>query len=281
MRSTALPLPAIPASSPVVSERGVTVRRVAGLEEYDECVAIQEEIWGVGFRQRVPSAMLMVSQRLSGVCAAAFGPEGRMLGFVFGITGLRDGVLAHWSDLLAVRREAQGDHVGERLKQYQRELCLAVGVRTMYWTFDPLVSRNAHLNLMRLGARASEYVVNMYGTNTGSPLHGALETDRWIAAWDLTQPSRPGAAVASGAKGPFAVHPSADAALPEVTGRPDADSVCIAIPPDHEQLTLAQRAAWRSATRDALLHYLGHGYEVTRFQRAVADEPPFYELTRR
>src|SRR5438067_3815899 len=187
-----------PASADAVGADGITVRRVATLAEYQTCVAIQEETWGQGFRELVPTAILMVAQKLGGVCAAAFDAHDRMLGFVFGITGLKDGALVHWSDLLAVRPEARGAHLGERLKRYQRELVLAVGVHTMYWTFDPLVARNAHLNLVRLGARAAEYVPNMYGDRTGSPLHGALATDRFVAEWDLVAPNGrpPPAAVA-------------------------------------------------------------------------------------
>jgi predicted GNAT superfamily acetyltransferase len=265
-------------SATMISDDGITFRRVASLEEYQECVAIQEEIWGPGFRELVPSAMLMVAQKMAGVCAAAFDADGRMLGFVFGITGFRDGALSHWSDLLAVRRDARGAHVGERLKRYQRELCLAIGVTTMYWTFDPLVARNAHLNLMRLGARASEYVVNMYGSNTGSPLHGTLETDRWIAAWDLTHPGAVPRDPAAEAQ--FIVHPSADGRTPRSAAYTDAPAVRVAIPPDHEVLSLECRVAWRLASRDALQHYLARGYEVTRFQRAAEQQPPYYELTR-
>lgn len=266
---------------PVRFEDGVVCRRVATPEEYEACVALQEEIWGPGFRELVPSAILMVAQKMGGVCAGAFTADGHMLGFVFGITGVRHGELAHWSDMLAVRREARGARIGERLKQYQRALCVAVGARTMYWTFDPLVARNAHLNIMRLGARASEYVVNMYGTNTGSPLHGALETDRWIAAWDLTSPPAPAPARAASPgpdDGVFVVRPSDDGTAPLTNAFADAPMVRVAIPPDHEQLDMAQRAAWRAATRQALVHYLGRGYDVVGFQRATGDQPPFYEL---
>ena len=264
---------------PVRFEDGVICRRVATPDEYEACVAMQEEIWGPGFRELVPSAILMVAQKMGGVCAGAFAADGRMLGFVFGITGVRNGELAHWSDMLAVRREARGARIGERLKHYQRALCVAVGARTMYWTFDPLVARNAHLNIMRLGARASEYVVNMYGTNTGSPLHGALDTDRWIAAWDLTSPPPPVRAASPGPDdGVFVVRPSGDGTAPWTDAFVDAPMVRVAIPPDHERLDMAQRAAWRAATRQALVHYLGRGYDVVRFERARGDQPPFYAL---
>ena len=273
------PLTAIPdAVSSADADDSHSFRRLETREEYLECVVIQEEIWGENFRERVPTAILMVSQRLSGVCAAAFGIDGRMLGFVFGITGPYRGELAHWSNMLAVRPEARGAHVGERLKRYQRELCRAVGVNTIYWTFDPLVARNAHLNLRRLGARASEYVVNMYGSNTGSPLHGALETDRWVAAWDLTLGEHHPASAAPYARGVFVVRPGRDGSLPRSETFPDTPVVRVAVPVDYEALSHPQRSAWRAATRGAFLHYLAQGYRVTTFQRALLDEPPFYEL---
>jgi predicted GNAT superfamily acetyltransferase len=250
---------------------------VETLEEYQECMLIQEEIWGFGFRELVPSAVLMVAQKMGGVVAGAFAPDGRMLGFVFGITGLRHGAIAHWSDMLAVRREARGARVGERLKAYQRELCLAVGVHTMYWTFDPLVARNAHLNLVRLGARAAEYAVNLYGSNTGSPLHGVLDTDRWIAAWDLTA-AGPVTPAVPALDAPLVVRPVGDGRLPGMEAFPSTGAVRVAIPHDHELLTHDERVAWRMATRTALTHYLARGYTVQRFQRASAAMPPYYEL---
>lgn len=270
------PTPAAEAAP--VADDGLRFRRVETLEEYLECVVIQEETWGVNFRERVPTAILMVGQRLSGVCAAAFAPSGRILGFVFGITGPYRGELAHWSDLLAVRAEARGTHVGERLKRYQRELCRAAGINTIYWTFDPLVARNAHLNLRRLRASASEYVVNMYGSNTGSPLHGTLDTDRWIAAWDLTSPDPHADTDLPQADGVFVVRPAPDGLMPDREELRAAPVVRVAVPVDYEALSHPQRVAWRQATRQAFLHYLDLGYRVTTFQRARLDQPPFYEL---
>ena len=284
--ATEAPPPPLPLPEPaaVPDADGITIRRVATLAEYQTCVAIQEETWGQGFRELVPTAILMVAQKLGGVCAAAFDTreraDGRMLGFVFGITGLKDGALVHWSDLLAVRPEARGAHLGERLKRYQRELVLAVGVHTMYWTFDPLVARNAHLNLVRLGARAAEYVPNMYGDNTGSPLHGALATDRFVAEWDLTAPVPNGHPSTAG---PAVLVNPADpvgASAPALDGLPDAPVVHVAVPRDLESLPNEHRAAWRAVTRDAFLHYLGRGYEVATFDRGSDGAPPHYVLTR-
>jgi predicted GNAT superfamily acetyltransferase len=269
-----------PATSPADVQRGhdgIVVRRVETLGEYQECLAIQQETWGAGFQELVPPAILMVAQKLGGVCAGAFAPNGRMLGFVFGMTGVRDGRMVHWSDMLAVRPEARGAHLGERLKLHQRELVRAVGVDTMYWTFDPLVARNAHLNLNRLGARPVEYVPNMYGSDTGSPLHGSLPTDRIVVAWDLQKPvaSRPRTDESG-----LLVNPITSDGLPSLNGLPRASSIRIAVPLDLEAVPNEARRVWRTVTREAFVTYLGRGYQVVGFRRGEADELPSYELGR-
>lgn len=266
------------ADAPSTAADGITVRRVATLGEYQECLAVQEETWGRGFRELVPPAILMVAQKLGGVCAGAFAPDDRMLGFVFGMTGPRDGRLVHWSDMLAVRSDARGAHIGERLKLYQRELVRAVGVETMHWTFDPLVARNAHLNLTRLGARAIEYVPDMYGSNTGSPVHGALPTDRVVVAWDLTRP--PGI-VEHVSRAGVLVNPVDSDGLPALNGLVDAPVVRIAVPRDLEAESNARRTVWREVTREAFASYLARDYEVVGFRRGQGEELPSYELSPR
>ncbi len=255
---------------------GLEIRLVETLDEYQACVDLQELTWGPGFHETVPPAILMIANKMAGVTAGAFTRDGRLMGFVFGVSGLRHGTLSHWSDMLAVHPDARGANVGERLKLFQREVCRSYGIPLMYWTFDPLVARNAHLNLMRLGARASEYAVDLYGANTGSPLHGALPTDRWIASWDLETmaviPQRP----LEG--GVYAVRTDDDG-MPVVQSFVDARAVRVSIPVDHEKLSLTARITWREATRTALTHYLDAGWTVRAFFRATADSPPFYELT--
>ena len=72
--------------------------------------------------------------------------------------------------------------VGRQLKLFQRQDALRRGIELIEWTFDPLEMRNAHFNLMRLGAVARRYIPDYYGV-TESPLHGGLPTDRLVAEW--------------------------------------------------------------------------------------------------
>src|ERR1019366_2166132 len=122
---------------------GIVIRELATHDERVLAVRLQEATWGAAFTERVPAAILLVGQKLAGVSAGAFARDGTLLGFVFGLTGVKGGRLVHWSDMLAVRADAQDRHIGTALKHYQRQRCLTLGVETMYWTFDPFVARNA------------------------------------------------------------------------------------------------------------------------------------------
>jgi predicted GNAT superfamily acetyltransferase len=254
----------------------VTIRRVATMQEYGECVRLERETWGGQFTEAVPTTILRIAQEVGGVTAAAFAPDGTVLGFVFGITGVRDGELSHWSDMLAVRADARDMGIGKRLKAYQRDLLLETGVRTMYWTFDPLVARNAHLNLERIGARAVEYRTNFYGEDTGSVMHAALGTDRFIVRWrlagdagDRARPEEWRDAVVI------------DGTLPDPL--PDSARVRIAIPDDIFAVLEADAATahrWRATTRQLFTTYLSRGYTVAGFLRGTGKAHGTYLLER-
>lgn len=272
----------------------VTIRPFGDLDEYRACVGLQEDIWGAGFSERVAPAILKVSRILGGVASGAWDSRGHLVGFVFGMTGPRKGVLVHWSDMLAVRPEARGAGLGRRLKLHQRELVLEGGVRLMHWTFDPLRARNAHLNFARLGITAPEYVEDMYG-QTDSPLHRGIGTDRFVARWEMDSTRVEDRLAGRGraptpaevADAPFALArtPGGDADRPR-PGDPALDleepRIRVALPPDIGVLMdadLALALAWRQATRAALSRYIGAGWTALEF---VRNEPtPFYLLARR
>lgn len=260
-----------------------TIRPLESIEELRACVAMQEETWGHGFSDRVPTAILKVAQILGGVASGAYDAHGALVGFVFGMTGLRDGEVVHWSDMLAVRRGLRDGGLGAELKAYQRRVLLERGVPKMYWTFDPLQSRNAYLNFSKLGIVVREYARDMYG-ETDSPLHRGIGTDRFIASW-LMNSERVRRRVDGLERGPSAdAHAADPAALAEVRsgaelprpGRPVLDlhapRVRVAIPAD---ITLVMSSsmelavAWREATRTALTHYMDRGYEVRELLRGT------------
>jgi chorismate synthase len=262
--------------------RDLTIRDLASLADYEACMALQDDIWGRGFAERVPGAILRVSQKVGGVTAGAFDANQRLVGFVFGMTGVKDRTLVHWSDMLAVRPEARGLGLGDALKRHQRDAVRALGVRLMLWTADPLVARNAHFNINHLGAFPREYVENMYGANTGSVLHGAMPTDRFVYHWTLDATTEH-----------HAGHPAdGDHALPEAIalehdGTPIAvavmDAPHLRVPVPHDLVAVqaassAHALAWRIAVR-AAFRRLHDGYRVSRFVRGAGDALPYYVLS--
>ena len=267
----------------------IDVRQLRTHDEFIRCVELQHDVWGASFTERVSVGMLKVVQRIGGISAGAFEEDGRLVGFVFGLTGVERGRLVHWSDMLAVREHLRDHGIGRRLKEFQRETVRKLGVTRIYWTFDPLVSRNAHFNLTRLGAHVVEYVPDMYGGDTNSVLHRGVGTDRFIVAWDI-------AGAASGA-GEDAVHGASSRTDAPILNRVGADglpaipnvdgqvptTVRVAVPEAIEQVqsqSIEDAARWRASTRRAFMWALDHGYRVRAFTRDDAAHYGFYVCTR-
>ena len=274
----------------------LTLRPFSSQEEYEACTDLQEEVWGLGFSEKVSAAILMIANRLGGLAAGAFDEDGTLQGFVFGLTGVMDGRLVHWSDMLAVRGEGRDQGLGTRLKRYQREVLLERGVGEMRWTFDPLQGRNAHVNFSKLGIVCREYVENMYG-ETDSPLHRGIGTDRLVAIWDLGLEGPQASlekAGSGGARRASGTSPDELSDLPRVIsvlggdpfpspGSPalglDDSKLLLPVPAVinrvmKEDISLAVR--WREATREAFGHYFSRGYEARDFFRG--DDVSFYLL---
>lgn len=271
-----------PRSAESESTNRLLIRDLTSLQDYSACVALQEATWGQGFSERVPTAILRVSQMIGGVAAGAFDDDGRMAGFVFGLTGVRGGELVHWSDMLAVRRDQQRQGIGEQLKRYQRDKVMAIGVQAMLWTFDPLQAGNAHFNINRLGALPAEYIVDMYGL-TGSTLHGPLPTDRFVVRWELmgstARVEMRGTPPLANPVGPDGMPTTA--LLPSLS--PGLPVVAVQVPSDMSvvhQMGRSLAMRWRLGVREVMTAWLGAGYRVTGFVQAGAPVLPYYVLER-
>ncbi|HYL04568.1 MAG TPA: hypothetical protein VE075_00910 [Thermoanaerobaculia bacterium] len=302
-----------PHAAAAAAADGVTLRQLASHAEYHACFELQLDTWGRDFEEGVPPSVLKISQRVGGIAAGAFAAGGRLLGFVFGLTGVRPPgsrrpagpavqapsehqhggpasgrpELLHWSHMLAVAPDARDLGLGTRLKLFQRELLLPLGVEVVEWTYDPLEARNAHLNLNRLGAEVAEYVEEMYKGEMGSELARGIGTDRFVVSWRIAgervrsvlerQGLDAGAGGAGGAPPPagFADAPAGEPAPPDggVPALPAAPRVRIEIPAriqDFKEAEPERALAWRLGTRRAFQEYLARGYLVAAFWRDAA-----------
>jgi len=261
---------------------GLTFRPLSSVADFEACIEIQRQTWGRDFSDVVPLSILKISQKTGGIVAGAFTGDGHMLGYVYGLTGLREGQPFHWSHMLAVTPAGRDLGLGTRLKLYQRECLLPLGIEEVQWTYDPLESRNAHLNFNHLGVGVAEYVEDMYEGEMGSDLAEGIGSDRFIVSWRIAS-ERVARALRdkhAGSEEPFREVPVVN---PDgVIGiLPEAPRVRIEIP-ENIQAVKTERPeaamAWRESTRVAFEAYLARGLCVEAFYRDRAEGRCYYGL---
>jgi predicted GNAT superfamily acetyltransferase len=169
-----------------MSDQAITIRPCHSIQEFEQMVDLEFQVWGFRDRDVVPSQMYVVAAKTGGQVLGAFAGD-LMVGFVLAYAGIRDGNPYLHSHMAAVSPEYRDLGVGRRLKLAQRDDALARGIPLIEWTFDPLQTRNAYFNICRLGAVAQRYLLDVYGA-TSSPLHAGLPTDRLVAEWHLMSP---------------------------------------------------------------------------------------------
>lgn len=249
-------------STAAENQPDITYRHCESDADYAACIALQQSTWGDD--DVVPTNLLKAAGKIGGIVAGAFDASGRMLGCVFGMSGVREGRPTHWSHMLAVIPEARGQGVGYGLKIFQRDELMATGFDHMYWTYDPLEAINAHFNINRLGARPVEYVEDMYGEGETNLLHQGLGTDRFIIEWTFSQraasPETPQRA------------PVINQFLDRKGNVEDSDAprcVRVEVPRNVQELKEdrpEEARLWRISTRDAFQRCLQMGYSITGFE---------------
>ena len=162
---------------------GLVLRTCHTVGEFRQVVELEKEVWGFEDIELVPSRLFVVGEKIGGHVLGAY-DGATLVGFAFGLPGMRDGHPYIHSHMLAVKKGRRDGGLGRELKLFQRELAISQGYELIEWTFDPLEIKNAFFNMERLGAIVRRYVVNQYGI-TSSPLQGGLPSDRMVAEWWL------------------------------------------------------------------------------------------------
>src|SRR6266404_6479011 len=145
----------------------VIVREVNTIDEYNACINLQREVFGLPDLEISPRRHLIVSREAGGWTLGAF-DEARLVGFVHHLAAVRGDRIFGYSHMMAVAADYQNRGVGAKLKWSQRERAMSEGRDFIKWTFEPMRARNAHFNLNRLGAAIRDYAVNFYGTDYGA-----------------------------------------------------------------------------------------------------------------
>jgi len=285
------------------------IRLLETIEEMSAVEALQREVWPGSETDVIPAHLLITAAHNGGIVLGAFvdenfstGPRERLVGCVFGFPGLEftpDGPHPkHCSHIAGVHPDYRDSGIGFALKRAQWQMVRHQGLDHVTWTYDPLLSRNANLNIARLGAVCSTYRRSEYG-DMRDGINAGLPSDRFQVDWwintkrverRLSKRPRPLLSLSHLARVgvyPFYSLPSRPDNLlcpPEHIPHLDAQLIAAEIPADFMALKSADFALardWRYFTREFFEMAFAQGYIVTDFVFDKGENSPrsFYILT--
>ena len=244
-----------------MSTSKVEIRNLHSIPEQLAAVAIFDEIWPIegGGTEITPNFMQALVHNGCYLAGAFLDADevghpagesevrGKMVGAAFGFIGMEGGFHLH-SHMAGVLDGYRDLNIGTELKLHQYQWALEKGLSHITWTFDPLVKRNARLNLIKLGVEITDYFPDFYGEMIDG--HNAGDkSDRLMARWQVTQSApRPGSEVEE---------------LP-------AGAISIEVPEDIAALRrsdLNATLSWRMKVRREFLEAFDAGYRVTGFSQ--------------
>ncbi len=234
------------------AREGIEIRSLEVASEIQDAAEVFDSVWPpLGGGTQVPPNLLRAITHSGGYCSAAY-VAGEPVAAALAIVGLHEdenGQHVHLHSHMAGVLEAyRNRRIGTLIKAHQRWWALTRGIDTIVWTFDPLVARNAKLNLVNLGVSVRDYEVNFYGAMTDA-INVGEESDRVFAWWDLTGDQA--RAAARGELGP----------IMELS----AGQVVVQAPEDIVALRISDPKAaqeWRFELRKNLLREFANGREI-------------------
>jgi predicted GNAT superfamily acetyltransferase len=236
------------------------IRPCSTIEDFKACMQMQREIWQFADLDITPLRVFLYTRHNGGITLGAFEKDGKLIGFSNALPAFD----AHnrpyyYSQMTGVDKQKQNSGVGLQLKLAQRDFALKRGIPLIVWTFDPLQSRNAYLNIVKLGGVVRKYYVNHYGRLNASTLDRGLDTDRLSLEWWIRS----------------------ERVTRALAGQPDRDSpvATVAIPPETDKIeprSLAEARRWQLEVRAAFLRRFAEGLYCTDFERGGGDAPSRY-----
>lgn len=266
-------------------------------EEMQAVEELQRLVWTGSETEVVPVHMLMAAAHNGGLVIGAFAEGSEkdpnpLFGFVFGFPGIYltpDGPrLKHCSHMMGVHPDFRDRNLGFSLKRAQWQMVRHQGLDRITWTYDPLHSRNANLNISKLGAVCNTYLRDEYGALRDG-INRGLSTDRFQVDWwvgsqrvnhrlskqsrrrlDLAHYIDAGVEVINPVQGGADGWPRPADSTPASSAwrEGEASLLLVEIPPDFLAIKAANpalAAEWRNYTRPLFEDLFANGYLVTDF----------------
>ena len=222
----------------------IQVRKLDSLSDQHLGRNVFDQTWAMDSGTEITPNLLQAMVHSGSYLSGAF-IDDKCVGAAFAFPATTGGLHLH-SHMTAVLDEYRDQGVGYALKIDQWHWAKKNNYPEISWTFDPLVSRNAKLNLIKLGVDVSSYYPNFYG-DMPDELNAGDESDRVMASLKVVgDVPTPRAAIST----------------------PDKSAVLIAIPDDIVAIRgkdLAENLRWRRSVRDEFVSALARGGKVIGF----------------
>jgi predicted GNAT superfamily acetyltransferase len=210
----------------------IQVRELKSLQDQDSGRKIFDLIWAMDAGTEITPNLLQAMVHSGAYLSGAF-IENKIVGAAFAFPATNNGLHLH-SHMTAVLDEYRDKGVGYALKIDQWNWAKKNNYTQLSWTFDPLVRRNAKLNIVKLGVDISAYYPNFYGAMPDA-LNAGDESDRLMVSWstDIDEPK-----------------------ARELITHPKPDDILIKIPEDIVAIRSKNQSEsmnWRRQVRDQFL----------------------------
>ncbi len=257
----------------------IQIQSITTIEQLKEMQVVEEAVWQM---PPTPIHQTYTAVNHGGIALGAYDGD-NMIGFLYSFAGFNGKETYLCSHMLGILPEYRKTGLGTKMKFQQAELAKELGYSYITWTFDPLESLNAYLNIHKLGAVGAYYKENHYGEmNDG--LNTGLPTDRIQIIWDMNKNV--------GEKKKITVDPS-KVVLDNISNKPllkedletfltNDGSVFVAIPNNIQQLKREQieiAKQWRFNIRKVLQRLFEEGYLAANVA-TVPSKGSFYYFTK-
>jgi predicted GNAT superfamily acetyltransferase len=163
-------------------KKAVNILELTSFHHLDLGRQIFDSTWSLQLGTEITPNLLRAMVHSGSYLSGAF-IDDKCVGAAFAFPATTGGLHLH-SHMTAVLDEYRDQGVGYALKIDQWHWAKKNNFSEISWTFDPLVSRNAKLNLIKLGVNISSYHPNFYG-DMPDALNAGDESDRLMVNWKV------------------------------------------------------------------------------------------------
>ncbi|WP_042346942.1 GNAT family N-acetyltransferase [Bacillus massiliigorillae] len=265
----------------------VIVKPLYHLEDMEEMQQLEQHVWGMDF---TPVHQTLTVAKNGGILLGGY-INNQLIAFLYSFPGFDGDSVYLCSHMLGIHKDYRGQGIGEILKRKQREVALEKGYKLITWTFDPLESANANLNIRKLKGVCRTYMEDCYGKLEGH-LNEGLATDRFLIEWHLEsehvleQPSysmrlaTPVLLIAENEQGDPYIKGINDEAMNQLT---TYDTLSVTVPTSFQAMkkdNFALAKEWRMHTRSVFQSLFANGFIIVDINRGQGKNVQQYILVK-